>query len=52
MITMLKKALTKDQFAKIAANSGDVAINSVRLSKANAGLNAQLGTGVVLVEIY
>ena len=37
----------KDQFAKIAANSGDVAINSVRLSKANAGLNAQLGTGVV-----
>jgi hypothetical protein len=37
----------KDQFAKIAANSGDIAINSVRLSKANAGLNAQLGTGVV-----
>tara|TARA_R110001592_G_scaffold256468_2_gene520206 strand:+ start:173 stop:1882 length:1710 start_codon:yes stop_codon:yes gene_type:complete len=36
----------KDQFAKIASNSGDVAINSVRLSKANAGLNAQLGTGV------
>jgi len=36
----------KDQFAKIALNSGDVAINSVRLSKANAGLNAQLGTGV------
>ena len=37
----------KDQFAKIALNSGDIAINSVRLSKANAGLNAQLGTGVV-----
>ena len=37
----------KQQFAVIAANSGDIAINSIRLGKANAGLNAQLGTGVV-----
>ena len=37
----------KQQFAQIAINSGDIAINSIRLGKANAGLNAQLGTGVV-----
>ena len=37
----------KQQFAQISATSGDIAINSVRLTKANAGLNAQLGTGVV-----
>ena len=37
----------KQQFAAIAVNSGDIAINSIRLGKANAGLNAQLGTGVV-----
>jgi len=37
----------KNQFAKISADSGDIAINSIRLGKANAGLNAQLGTGVV-----
>ena len=36
----------KQQFAQIAINSGDIAINSIRLGKANAGLNAQLGTGV------
>ncbi len=36
----------KQQFAVIAATSGDIAINSIRLGKANAGLNAQLGTGV------
>jgi len=36
----------KQQFAIIAVNSGDIAINSIRLGKANAGLNAQLGTGV------
>jgi len=36
----------KEQFAIIAVNSGDIAINSIRLGKANAGLNAQLGTGV------
>ena len=37
----------KKQFAEISATSGDIAINSIRLGKANAGLNAQLGTGVV-----
>jgi len=37
----------KQQFAQIAFSSGDIAINSIRLGKANAGLNAQLGTGVV-----
>jgi hypothetical protein len=37
----------RQQFAQIAMDSGDLAINSVRLGKANAGLNAQLGTGVV-----
>ena len=36
----------KDQFAEISKNSGDIAINSIRLGKANAGLNAQLGMGV------
>ena len=36
----------KEQFAIIAVNSGDIAINSIRLGKANADLNAQLGTGV------
>ena len=36
----------KDQFAEISKNSGDIAINSLRLGKANAGLNAQLGMGV------
>jgi len=37
----------KKQFGIIALNSGDIAINSERLAKANASLNAQLGTGVV-----
>ena len=36
----------KKQFAEISKNSEDIAINSVRLGKANAGLNAQLGMGV------
>ena len=37
----------KKQFAQISMDSEDIAINSIRLGKANAGLNAQLGTGVV-----
>ena len=37
----------RQQFAQIAMDSGDIAINSVRLGQANADLNAQLGTGVV-----
>ena len=37
----------KQQFAQISLDTGDIAINSIRLGKANAGLNAQLGTGVV-----
>lgn len=37
----------KDQFASISANVNDAAINSVRLGKANAALNNQLGTAVV-----
>ena len=36
----------KKQFGEIAFSSGDIAINSIRLGKANADLNAQLGTGV------
>jgi hypothetical protein len=37
----------KKNFAAIALSSGDIRINSVRLGKANAALNTQLGTGVV-----
>jgi hypothetical protein len=36
----------KEQFGQISRDSGDIAINSIRLGKANAGLNEQLGTGV------
>lgn len=35
----------KEQFAQISRDSGDIAINSIRLGKAQAGLNAQLGMG-------
>ena len=34
----------KTQFAAAANNAGDIAINSVRLAKANTALNSQLGT--------
>ena len=37
----------KREFAAIAANTNSIKVNSVRLSKANAELNTQLGTGVV-----
>lgn len=38
---------TKLEFASIAMMSGDIAINSVRINKANAELNKQLGTAAV-----
>lgn len=34
----------KKEFATAANNAGDIAINSVRLAKANTALNSQLGT--------
>jgi hypothetical protein len=34
----------KKEFAIAASNAGDIAINSVRLAKANTALNSQLGT--------
>lgn len=34
----------KKEFAIAAGNAGDIAINSVRLAKANTALNSQLGT--------
>jgi len=34
----------KKEFAKAALNAGDIALNSVRLAKANTALNTQLGT--------
>jgi len=37
----------KQQFAGVARNSGDIAINSVRIAKANTELNAQLGTAII-----
>lgn len=36
----------KQQFAGVALNSKDIAVNSVRIAKANTELNAQLGTAV------
>lgn len=38
---------TKLEFAAIAMMSGDIAINSVRINKANTELNRQLGTATV-----
>ena len=37
----------KQNFAAIAMQSEDIRVNSVRIGKANAELNTQLGTGVV-----
>ena len=37
----------KQNFAAIAIQSEDIRVNSVRIGKANAALNTQLGTGVV-----
>ena len=37
----------KQQFAGIALESGDIAINSIRIAKANTELNTQLGTAFV-----
>ena len=34
----------KKEFAQAALNAGDIALNSIRLAKANTALNAQLGT--------
>jgi uncharacterized protein YutE (UPF0331/DUF86 family) len=36
----------KQEFAQAAFNSGDIAVNSIRMGKAMGTLNAQLGTGV------
>ena len=37
----------KNQFALIALQSGDIAINSVRIAEANTELNSQLGTAAI-----
>lgn len=37
----------KQQFAGVAANSKDIAVNSVRIAKANTELNTQLGTAII-----
>jgi len=39
--------LLKGEFAAISFESGEVAVNSIRIAKANAELNSQLGTAAV-----
>tara|TARA_Y100001972_G_scaffold127117_1_gene182937 strand:+ start:1013 stop:2893 length:1881 start_codon:yes stop_codon:yes gene_type:complete len=40
----------KQEFAKAAINAEDIAINSVRIAKANSALNEQLGTAFVFAS--
>jgi len=40
----------KQEFAKAAMNAEDIAVNSVRIAKANSALNEQLGTAFVFAS--
>jgi hypothetical protein len=46
-MTKAEAEAVKQNFAVIARDTGDIRVNSVRIGKANAALNQQLGTGVM-----